>query len=62
MTSILIKKPQTHVEERQPCEDGGRNLSDTVTSQETPGIASNHRKWDEARKTSSLEPSKGSWF
>lgn len=43
MTRILIRREetQTGIEGRNPCEDGGRDWSDVVASQQTPKIDKN---------------------
>lgn len=39
--------------QRRLCGDGGRDLSDTATSQLTPKAATDTRSWEEARRESS---------
>ena len=61
MTGVLIKQgeeTQTHTGKR-PCADGGRDWSAVSISQGTPRNAGSHRKLQEARKDSLLEPPEG---
>lgn len=44
---------------RKPWDDRGRERTDRVTSQGTPGTVSSHSSRAEAEKGASLEPSEG---
>lgn len=43
-------KTDTDTWDVRPCEDGGRNGSDTSVSERTPEIAGNHQKLEGARR------------
>lgn len=55
--AILTRREETqrHIG-RIPCDDRGEPWSDAFTSQETPGITSNTRNYEEAKNDESLEP------
>lgn len=45
------KCEDTDTQERRPCEDGGIDWTDVSTRQGMPGMAGNHEKVEEARKS-----------
>ena len=51
---------QTHRDKLRPCDDRGRDCSDTAACQGTPGLAGHHQKLEEARKDST-RVSEGAW-
>lgn len=50
-----------YIQQRRPCDKGGKDWSDAATNQGTPRNASNSQKLEEARVDSSLEPSEEMW-